>query len=224
MAKDFSSQQVVEGYDQHIRKLIPGYEVVHQQIQALLKTYLPESAHILVVGCGTGYELGYLLQTFPNWYFTATDLSAAMLDKARTSLQDLNVDHRVNFHLGDVHELENIVSFDAALSILVTHFVAFPQKLEFLQAIQKRLKTEGLFITFDLTEISSEPQQRALKNICESNGLTQTQTTAMLKRLADDFYALTDEQTFELLEQAEFNQVARFTQILNYQGFLAFSK
>jgi tRNA (cmo5U34)-methyltransferase len=125
MAKDFSSQQVVEGYDQHIRKLIPGYEVVHQQIQALLKTYLPESAHILVVGCGTGYELGYLLQTFPNWHFTATDLSAAMLDKARTSLQDLNVDHRVDFHLGDVHELENIVSFDAALSILVTHFVAF---------------------------------------------------------------------------------------------------
>ena len=97
----------------------------------------------------------------------------------------------------------------------MTHFVAFPQK---------RLKTEGLFITFDLTEISSEPQQRALKNICESNGLTQTQTTAMLKRLADDFYALTDEQTFELLEQAEFDQVARFTQILNYQGFLAFSK
>jgi len=116
------------------------------------------------------------------------------------------------------------VSFDAALSILVTHFVAFPQKLKFLQAIQKRLKIEGLFITFDLTEISSEPQQRALKNICESNGLTQTQTTAMLKRLADDFYALTDEQTFELLEQAEFDQVARFTQILNYQGFLAFSK
>ncbi|MDA3579640.1 class I SAM-dependent methyltransferase [Acinetobacter ursingii] len=224
MAKDFSSQQVVEGYDQHIRKLIPGYEVVHQQIQALLKTYLPESAHILVVGCGTGYELGYLLQAFPNWHFTATDLSAAMLDKARTSLQDLNVEHRVDFHLGDVHELENIVSFDAALSILVTHFVAFPQKLKFLQAIQKRLKTEGLFITFDLTEISSEPQQRALKNICESNGLTQTQTTAMLKRLADDFYALTDEQTFELLEHAEFNQVARFTQILNYQGFLAFSK
>ena len=55
-------------------------------------------------------------------------------------------------------------------------------------------------------------------------GLKKNHTTAMLKRLADDFYALTDEQTFELLEQAEFNQVARFTQILNYQGFLAFSK
>lgn len=74
MAKDFKSQSVVDGYDLHIRKLIPGYEVVHQQIQALLKTYVKEHAHILIVGCGTGYELGYLLQLFPHWTFTATDL------------------------------------------------------------------------------------------------------------------------------------------------------
>ncbi len=31
MAKDFNSPKVVEGYDVHIRKLIPGYEVIHQQ-------------------------------------------------------------------------------------------------------------------------------------------------------------------------------------------------
>ncbi len=28
MAKDFQSQTVVDGYDEHIRKLIPGYELV----------------------------------------------------------------------------------------------------------------------------------------------------------------------------------------------------
>ena len=54
MAKDFQSQTVVDGYDQHIRKLIPGYELVHLQIQAILKTHLPEHANVLIVGCGTG--------------------------------------------------------------------------------------------------------------------------------------------------------------------------
>ena len=39
MAKDFQSQTVVDGYDQHIRKLIPGYELVHLQIQAILLSY-----------------------------------------------------------------------------------------------------------------------------------------------------------------------------------------
>lgn len=30
MAKDFNHAQVVQDYDVHIRKLISGYEVVHQ--------------------------------------------------------------------------------------------------------------------------------------------------------------------------------------------------
>ena len=82
MAKDFNQPFVVDGYDAHIRKLIPGYELVHLQISALLKTYLPEQAHILVVGCGTGYELRYLTQQFPQWQFTAIDPAENMLHKA----------------------------------------------------------------------------------------------------------------------------------------------
>ncbi len=29
MAKDFNHPVVVESYDEHIRKLIPGYELIH---------------------------------------------------------------------------------------------------------------------------------------------------------------------------------------------------
>lgn len=53
MAKDFHSATVVAGYDSHIRKLIPGYELVHQHINAILSSHLPETAQVLVVGCGT---------------------------------------------------------------------------------------------------------------------------------------------------------------------------
>ena len=42
MAKDFNSPKVVEGYDEHIRKLIPGYEVIHQQVDAILQSVLPQ--------------------------------------------------------------------------------------------------------------------------------------------------------------------------------------
>lgn len=50
MAKDFNSQKVVERYDQHIRCLIPGYELMHQQVDAILQASLRCDAHILVVG------------------------------------------------------------------------------------------------------------------------------------------------------------------------------
>ena len=221
MAKDFNSQHVVDGYDVHIRKLIPGYEVVHQQIQALLKTYVNEHAHVLIVGCGTGYELGYLLQLFPNWSFTATDLSATMLEKAKQYIQPLDALHRVEFALADVDQLKTEQTYDAALSILVTHFVPYAQKLNFLKAIDSRLKQHGVFIGFDLTTIKTDQDRGMLQHICEANGLSTAQSTAMLSRLADDFYPLSEQETFEQLSLAGFGSVQRFTQILSYQGFMA---
>ncbi|MFP6842601.1 MAG: class I SAM-dependent methyltransferase [Acinetobacter sp.] len=221
MAKDFKSQSVVDGYDLHIRKLIPGYEVVHQQIQALLKTYVKEHAHILIVGCGTGYELGYLLQLFPHWTFTATDLSTTMLEKAKQYIQPLNASHRVQFILSDVTELKNEQSYDAALSILVTHFVSFQYKSNFFEAIYESLKLQGIFITFDLTKIKSDQELEILKHVCEANGLTTSQSAAMIERLEDDFYPLSEQETFEQLKLSGFDFVERFTQILSYQGYLA---
>ncbi|RZJ22487.1 MAG: class I SAM-dependent methyltransferase [Acinetobacter sp.] len=221
MAKDFNSQYVVDGYDEHIRKLIPGYEVVHQQIRALLKTYVDEYAHVLIVGCGTGYELGHLVQLFPDWTFTATELSENMLDKARHHIHTLNASHRVEFVLGDVDQLKTGQSFDAALSILVTHFVDFADKPKFFKAISSRLKSQGLFLTFDLTKIKSAQELQALRSICEANGLTPSQTEAMVDRLDDDFYPLSEQETFEQLTDCGFDTVERFTQILSYQGLMA---
>ncbi|OTG66168.1 SAM-dependent methyltransferase [Acinetobacter sp. ANC 4470] len=221
MAKDFNSQYVVDGYDVHIRKLIPGYEVVHQQIQALLKTYVSEHAHVLIVGCGTGYELGYLLQLFPSWTFTATDLSATMLDKAKQYIQPLDALHRVEFALADVDQLKTDPIYDAALSILVTHFVPYAHKPDFLKAIYSRLKQQGVFIGFDLTEMNTDKERETLKNVCEGNGLNTVQSAAMLSRLADDFYPLLEQETFAQLSLAGFASVQRFTQILSYQGFMA---
>ncbi|WP_291369350.1 class I SAM-dependent methyltransferase [Acinetobacter sp. UBA5934] len=221
MAKDFNSQYVVDGYDEHIRKLIPGYEVVHQQIRALLKTYVDEYAHVLIVGCGTGYELGHLVQLFPDWTFTATELSENMLDKARHHIHALNASHRVEFVLGDVDQLKTGQSFDAALSILVTHFVDFKDKPNFFKAISSRLKSQGLFLTFDLTKIKSTQELQALRSICEANGLTPSQTAAMVDRLDDDFIPLSKQETFEQLKGCGFDAVERFTQILSYQGFMA---
>ena len=221
MAKDFNSQYVVDGYDEHIRKLIPGYEVVHQQIQALLKTYADEYAHVLIVGCGTGYELGHLVRSFPDWTFTATELSETMLDKARQHIHSLNASHRVEFVLGDVDQLKTGQTYDAALSILVTHFVNYLDKPKFFKAIYSRLKPQGVFLTFDLTRIKSEQELEILKHICGANGLTTSQATAMIDRIEDDFYPLSEQEILVQLKLSGFDSVERFTQILSYQGYLA---
>ncbi len=83
MAKDFHSATVVAGYDSHIRKPLPGYRIGTSTHQCNLSSHLPETAQVLVVGCGTGYELQYLLQQHPQWQFTAINPSLSMLQQAK---------------------------------------------------------------------------------------------------------------------------------------------
>ncbi|WP_252059793.1 class I SAM-dependent methyltransferase [Acinetobacter sp. AHP123] len=221
MAKDFNSPKVVEGYDEHIRKLIPGYEVIHQQVDAILQSVLKPNAHILIVGCGTGYELEYLLKRHPNWKFTAVDPSLTMLQKAKEQVELLDKSSQVTFIHGDTSALPLEPYFDAALSILVAHFVADDIKPVFFKEIYDRLKEKAVLLTYDLMTCVNPQQLQALPYLCLDQGLTEEQCQKMLERMAQDFFSLTTEGYIKLLQKTGFESVQPYTQILTYQGFIA---
>lgn len=189
MAKDFNSPKVVEGYDEHIRKLIPGYEVIHQQVDAILQSVLKPNAHILIVGCGTGYELEYLLKRHPNWKFTAVDPSLTMLQKAQEQVELLDKSSQVTFVHGETSALPLENCFDAALSILVAHFIADEIKPVFFKDIYDRLKEKAVLLTYDLMTCVNPQQLQALRYLCLDQGLTEDQCQKMLERMAQDFLA-----------------------------------
>ncbi|MCO8073588.1 class I SAM-dependent methyltransferase [Acinetobacter lwoffii] len=219
MAKNFHSEVVVASYDDHIRKLIPGYELVHQQIEAILSTELPETAHILVVGCGTGYELSYLLQRYPDWTFTAIDLSAAMLEQASKNLNSIDR-QRVKFIQSTIQELHHPDTFDAALAILVAHFIPNSEKNRFFQAIHQCLKTNSLALTYDLMQPEDQQDIKIMQKLVQQTGLSVVQSTKMIERLEQDFHLLSTQNFTALLTKVEFKQCKIYCQIMNYHGFL----
>lgn len=221
MAKDFNSPKVVDGYDKHIRKLIPGYEVIHQQVDAILQSVLPPNAHILIVGCGTGYELEYLLKRHPDWKFTAVDPSLTMLQKAQEQVELLDKSSQVTFVHGETSALPLENCFDAALSILVAHFIANDVKPVFFKDIYDRLKEKAVLLTYDLMTCVNPQQLQALRYLCLAQGLTEEQCQKMLERMVQDFFSLTSEGYIKLLQKTGFESVQSYTQILTYQGFIA---
>ncbi|MDR2249696.1 class I SAM-dependent methyltransferase [Acinetobacter sp.] len=221
MAKDFNSPKVVEGYDEHIRKLIPGYEVIHLQVDAILQSVLKPNAHILIVGCGTGYELEYLLKRHPDWKFTAVDPSLTMLQKAQEQVELLDKSSQVTFIHGDTSAVPVESFFDAALSILVAHFVADDVKPVFFKDIYERLKEKAVLLTYDLMTCVNPQHLHALRYLCLAQGLTEEQCQKMLERMAQDFFSLTSEGYIKLLEKTGFESVQPYTQILTYHGFIA---
>lgn len=221
MAKDFCHPKVVAGYDQHIRQLIPGYELMHAQVRATLTVQLAAEAHILVVGCGTGYEIEYLLADFPEIQIIAVDPSLTMLEKAQQKMAEHAGKSRVNWIHGTTANLNPEAQFDAALCLLVAHFITNQQKPEFFQQIYQHLKPKAYLMTYDMLLPSHVNELKTLQHLCQVQGLSVRQSEQMLERLKDDFALVSPQDYCTILKDVGFEQVFTYMQVINYFGFLA---
>ena len=138
-------------YDGKIRRLSPAYEPLHQMTNQLLRSLLPANAHILVVGAGTGMDVVTCGRTNPMWRFTAVEPSQQMATLCRANIASEGFDDRVSIHCGYMEELPELPTFDAAISIFVSHFILSENdKSKFFANISSRLKADAPFVVADL--------------------------------------------------------------------------
>lgn len=121
-AKHFDGKRAAV-YDDLIRRVIPGYDVLHRLIRLQLHGALGAEARILVVGAGTGMEIATLVPDRPGWRFTAVDPAPEMLEAARLRLEDAGFAGSTEFHCGQVSGLPERPLYDAACLVLVMHFM-----------------------------------------------------------------------------------------------------
>src|SRR5690606_17407265 len=96
--------QQAAGYDRQWEKTAPIRQCLHFLLESAFAG-LPEQAHVLCVGVGTGVELAHLARRFPGWRFTAVDPSAAMLEVSRQRAQEEGFIERCRFHAGFLETL-----------------------------------------------------------------------------------------------------------------------
>lgn len=95
---------------------------LHFLIALLLKD-LPADAHILCIGVGTGTEIVHLAGLYPGWRFTGVDPSADMLQVCASKLRRAGIGDRCALAAGYLQDLPGTADYDAALCLLVTHFI-----------------------------------------------------------------------------------------------------
>ncbi len=214
--------QVVQ-YDNLISKFVPGYSAIFQIALAHLQTVLPDEAHILVVGAGSGKELLTFAEAMPNWSLTGVDPSAHMLALARQKIADSNLAQQIRLHQGFVTDLDETNLFDAATSILVMHFLPDDgTKLNFLSSIAARIKPGAPLILLD---IYGGPEfVKDFGPTWIQHGHLMGLPLEMLQKLEQghaNFHPITETRTLELLEQTGFGNVRRFYVALVYGGWIA---
>lgn len=213
-----------EIYDTQFAALQPLKDCIHLLIEAHFAS-LPETARILVAGAGTGAEVRYLAQRFPDWRFTLVDPSAPMLAVARRHAEAGNFAQRCAFH-ADYVSATPVEAHDAATSLLVSHFLTeAAARLSYFADIAARLKPGGRFFNVDLCTDNDAPAFAGVMGLwMETLGLagqTEESRANYLKSYGRDFAAHGPEAVAGMIEAAGFTPPAPIFQAALIRGWTA---
>lgn len=214
-------------YDERNRQLAPIADNMHFLIRLILKN-APVQARVLCVGVGTGAEILSLSKSFPEWTFVGVDPSIGMLDVCRERLNNAGVLNRCELIHGYVHDVPPGENFDAALSILVAHFVRREDRLNFYQAMCDRLCTNGILINTEISfDLDSPEFPLMLKNWEEVQlmmGGTPESLANLSVQLREMLSVLSPIETESLLNQSGIHLPVRFFQAFMISGWYGIKK
>lgn len=221
MAQDtgkFFDEKVSAGYDERVRKMGAINDNIHLLIWLILQD-LPEDARILCVGVGTGNEIVYLAEKFPGWHFHGIDPSAPMLDACRKKLRENGIESRAVLSQGYLSEIDTGAPFDAALCLLVSHFILDDAERQGLFAdMHGRLKPKAYLIHSDISFDQSSPDYdeilKAWKNMHRLAGATPEQADNITQMLRTHVAVRAPEAIEEMLRRSGFPLPVRFFQSL----------
>lgn len=176
-----------------------------QQLPAADTSLLPtESCHVLIAGCGTGYEPIDLARTDSNANITALDLSSSSLAYAKRMANKLSLNN-INFVQGNILDAEKLnQSFDLINSTGVLHHMENPQAG--WQVLCNILKPGGVM---RISLYSEYARKRIVFAHQRIKDLGLTSSTADIKKFRKDiFQQPTNSSLGELAQSDDFYSVS----------------
>lgn len=209
--KDHASE-----YDRRFEKTAPLRDALHLFISAIFAE-LPAQARVLCVGAGTGAEILKLAANFPGWHFVAVEPSKPMLDLCRSKAEAAGIAARCEFHEGYLDSLPPMDAFDAATSLLVSHFILDrEERVQFYQGIARRLRPGGLLVSADLAaDLTSAVYQQDLEiwmALMQQSGQTAEQVQNLRTAYGSAVSLIAPEDLRQLIAESGFEPPVQFLQ------------
>ncbi|MGE6855850.1 class I SAM-dependent methyltransferase [Bacillus sp. FSL K6-2841] len=214
---------VAESYAATIAHKVPGYQLLHELTIDILETGLKGAAScILTVGAGGGEEIINMLQRKEDWLITGVDPSPSMLDMAKQRVAQLEMEARVTWHEASLDKVSAETVYDAAVSLLVIHFIEKRQL--FLEEVARRLQPGAPFVlAFIQGELKSQAFQQELHMLSlfmQRQGLEKEVFTSFKNRLGHTTHPVPDEEIKEHLIKAGFEDIRPYFQAGMIKGLV----
>jgi len=195
-------------YDQTRRQLIPCFDDFYRSALALIPYQRDDHFRVLDLGAGTGLLSFFVSRQFPHARITLTDISGAMLSKARErfsaepgNFEFVSADYSVEQIPGE---------FDVIISALSIHHLTNTLKQRLFSIIFNMLPSGGVFINADQVlgqtpEIDDLYRKTWMEQVT-SLGISDTELNAAGERMKEDKMTPLDIQ-LDWLRNAGFGHV-----------------
>jgi tRNA (cmo5U34)-methyltransferase len=212
-------------YDQQWVKLAAFRDGIHVLVAALFSR-LPHDARILCVGAGTGAEIHYLAERFPDWTFVAVEPSSGMVNAAEMRAEQNGYRSRCVFHNGYLDSLSESGQFDGATCFLVSQFILdTDERTRFFGQIAARLRDGGILASSDLAADTSAGSYGGLLEVwlktMASADLSPQRIQQMRDAYARDVSILPPPHVERLIEAGGFGSAVQFYQAVLIHGWYA---
>ena len=212
-------------YDEKIRKVIRGYNEMHDLSYYLLKDNLPENAKILVSGIGTGHEAITYAENQKSWSIVGFDPTKEMVTSSKNKISQLRLSNRIIVVEGKIENIKEN-NFDAATSILVMQFLKDNgDKENYLKNISEKLKEGGKLILIDLEGQKKSEKYKILLSAWKSHQYDTREDKDQIDKdfshVDTDLQFIPEERIIELLKSSGFTKNYKFYQSYLFGGYIA---
>ncbi|MDE6853009.1 MAG: class I SAM-dependent methyltransferase [Lachnospiraceae bacterium] len=211
----------VTEYDRQIKRTLPFYEEMFQQVIDIVRTLNLQSLRWLDVGCGTGKMAGTALDNFDIQKMVCIDVEKEMLERAR----ELCNDEKVEFLQCDARELPYQKMFDIVTAIQINHYFRKEERITTIKNCYDALAENGIYISFEnFAPYSGEGAGLYLERWKEfqiANGKTKEEALSHIGRYGRDYFPVTIPESIELLKECGFRMVEIFWVSYMQVGILA---
>ena len=219
---DNKSAFAVNQYDENVRKVIPFYDEIYEQIFSVINAHCGDKPlAVLDSGCGTGNFGVMALERQNLSELVLCDPSEKMLANARKKLNN----QACKYHCIGSEKLDFENRFDVVTAIQSHHYFDRATRVAAVRNCFKALKSGGIFICFENTAPFSETGKELMLKRLETYEIQAGRTPEEVKshsaRYDREFFPITIKEHLELLEKTGFSAAELFWHSYMQSGFYA---